>query len=199
MLRRLQSMLVIATALVLVGPPGAQARPMKLEGRLHATSADTNAEGKFEESVAGGPWTGSGGMSGELEVKVRHLAPHGTFGVQVGGTTIGTVTTTRNGMGRARFRAAPLGRDQVLSIDPRGRAIAVTDATGDDVLTGQVSDPTTPGGTQCCLATADEQGCAVLLDATCTAAGGVDRGVGICDPDPCPAEAGDEGELEDDD
>jgi hypothetical protein len=116
-------------------------------------------------------------MRGDLKVKVRRLAPRTTFGVTVGGAQIGTITTARNGVGRARFGVTPHGRDQKLSIDPRGQGISLTDPAGEDVLDGEVADPTTPGGTQCCLNTTDQQGCDVLLAATCTVAGGVDMGL----------------------
>jgi hypothetical protein len=127
----------------------------------------------------------SSDMQGSLTIKARGLAPKSTFGVLIGGAPIGTLRTSSLGSGRARFRPQPRGRDQKLTVDPRGKLVAVTNGNGEDVLEGDISDPTTPGGIACCLNTPDQQGCDELLAADCTAAGGTDAGTGTCEPDPC--------------
>lgn len=118
-------------------------------------------------------------LHGGLVVTATGLAPRAKFGVSVGGVRLGILKTNARGRGRKRFR----GRK--LTVDPRGRRIAVTNAAGVEVLVGVVSDPTTPCGVACCLNTADEQGCADMTAADCTAAGGVATGTGTCDADPC--------------
>ncbi|MBY0274156.1 hypothetical protein K2Z84_02350 [Candidatus Binatia bacterium] len=103
---------------------------------------------------------------------------------------MGTVDTNAAGAGRAAFSSSPNGRAQALAVDPRGRVLTVGDANGEDMLEGEVSDPTTPGGIQCCLDTTDQQGCDSLLPADCVAAGGIDMGPGSCEPDPCAQQGG---------
>ncbi len=120
-------------------------------------------------------------LRGQLTITARGLAPRAKFSVLVGGVRLGTLRTNALGRGRKRFR----GRK--LTVDPRGKRIALTDAGGTPVLTAVLSDPTIPCGVACCLATPEEQGCADLTATECAAAGGVDAGTGSCDPDPCPS------------
>lgn len=169
-----------------------------VKGQLHPTTVDPGAEGQFEENVEDGLPDGSGEPQGDLAVTARKLAPKTTLGVNVGGARIGTLRTNRAGKGRAKFSSQPRGRTQPLTVDPRGKQITLTNGTEDTVLEGNVSDPTTPGGIQCCLsihdASGDQEGCDVLLAADCTAAGGTAMGAGTCEPDPCP-NSGPDGET----
>jgi hypothetical protein len=125
-----------------------------------------------------------GNLRGGLSVSAGGLPPHAMFTVTVGGVPVGAFKTNVRGRGRKRFRA------RKLTVDPRGRRIAVTNAAGTELLGGTTADPTTPCGVACCLDNADEQGCEDLAAADCTAAGGVDAGTGTCDPDPCPGQEG---------
>jgi len=118
-------------------------------------------------------------LRGGLVVAATGLAPRAKFGVSVGGVQLGMLRTNARGRGRKRFR----GRK--LTVDPRGRRIAVTNAADAEVLVGVVSDPTAPCGIACCLSTAEEQGCADVTAADCTAVGGVATATGRCDADPC--------------
>ncbi len=185
-------------------PPGAIACCLNTadqQGCTELTPADCTAAGGVDAGTGTcdpDPCPGSdsnqdsaGDLQGSLSVKARHLAPKSTFGVVVGGTPVGILTTNGAGTGHARFRGQPRKHDQKLTVDPRGKLIAVTDGNGDDMLEGDISDPTTPGGIACCLNTADQQGCDELLPADCTATGGVDAGTGTCEPDPCPTSATD--------
>ena len=148
-------------------------------------------DGNFEENVESSPT----GMQGGLLLRVHKLPPQATFGVNLGGTRIGTLRTNSRGSGLAMFRtqsrrASRRGRIQSLTVDPRGKLVTLTDSGENEMLEGEISDPTTPGGTQCCLNTTgpsgDQQGCDSLLPAECAAAGGIDMGPGTCEPDPCP-------------
>jgi hypothetical protein len=119
-------------------------------------------------------------LQGSVSVTASGLAPRAKFSILVGGVRLGTLRTTKAGRGRKRFQ----GRK--LTVDPRGRRIALTNAAGAEVLVGATSDPTAPCGVACCLNTAEEQGCADLTAADCAAAGGMAAGTGTCDADPCP-------------
>lgn len=169
-----------------------RSRRPSVTGALKATAAAPAAEGNFEENVEDGLPDGTTEASGDLKVSAQRLAPKSTYNVKVGQAVIGTLRTNRAGKGRAKFSTTPHGRrTQPLPVDPRGKVLAVANAADDEtVLDGAVSDPTTPGGIQCCLNThdqsGDQQGCDSLLPAECTAAGGVDMGPGTCEPDPCP-------------
>jgi hypothetical protein len=187
----------VIVGLILLAPhSAAQARSRKapVTGQIRATAADPDAGGNFQENVEDGLPDGSGNIKGALAVMAHKLAPKTTFGVNVGGTRIGVLRTNSLGSGMAMFRTkvgrGPSSRVQKLSVDPRGKLIALTSPAGDEVLQGEVSDPTTPGGTQCCLdihdQNGDQQGCDSLLPAECAAAGGIDMGPGTCEPDPCP-------------
>lgn len=147
--------------------------------------------GSFTENVESTP----SGMRGGLMLRVHKLSPNATFGVNVGSARIGTLKTNRVGSGMAVFRTQLRGNRRSgavkgLTVDPRGKLVTLTDTGENEILEGQISDPTTPGATQCCLdthgPTGDQQGCDSLLPAECVAAGGIDMGPGTCEPDPCP-------------
>ncbi len=172
---------------------------------LRATAAAPGATGSVRERSTVGTSVRAARAQRTLVVKARSLAPSSTYQVRLSGAPIGTLATDSTGSGRAVFSTRTRGRAQTLPVDPRGRLLSVADANGDDALEGEVSDPTTPGGIQCCLDTTDQQGCDSLLPADCGAAGGIDMGPGSCEPDPCSQQGGDteedggaDGEVNDD-
>ncbi|MDX2170407.1 MAG: hypothetical protein SF182_25270 [Deltaproteobacteria bacterium] len=172
-------------------------------GALRATAAAPAATGVFAENVTTSQSGTRQQIRGALMVQANGLAPRSKYRVKVSGVPIGTLTTGRAGNGRVRFLPKARGTNQALSIDPRGRQISVSTTDGEDVLEGEVDDPTTPGGIRCCLTTPDEQGCDSLLEAECAALGGTSMGAGSCEPDPCPGQEDDEdgsadGETNDD-
>lgn len=174
-------------------------------GALRATSAAPGATGTFRERSSVGASARAAGARTTLVVRAKSLAPNSTYQVRLSGKPIGTLATGAGGSGRAVFSTPTRARAQALPVDPRGRLLSVNDANGDDMLEGEVDDPTTPGGIQCCLNTAEEQGCDSLLPADCSAAGGIDMGAGTCDPDPCTQQGDDtdedgdaDGEVDDD-
>jgi len=171
------------------------------QGCTELTPADCSAAGGTDGGTGTcdpDPCQAQGGLDqpgdnlqGELRVTAQQLTPKTRFSIVVGGVKIGTLATLRRGSGRARFQAPHAkGRNQKLTVDPRGKQIAVVNSNGEPVCEGQISDPTTPGGVQCCLnrhdQNGDQQGCDSLLPAECAAAGGIDMGPGSCEPDPCP-------------
>lgn len=172
---------------------------------LRATSAAPGATGSLRERSTVGSSARTARAQRTLVVKAKSLAPRSTYQVRLSGKPIGTLATDSTGSGRAVFSTRTRGGAQALTVDPRGRLVSVNDSKGDDVLEGEVDDPTTPGGIQCCLNTTEEQGCDSLLPADCAAAGGIDMGAGTCEPDPC-AQQGDDtdedggadGEVDDD-
>ena len=178
----------VAIAALLVGslaPSESWARKM-VTGTLHGSGGAT---GGFRENIADGP----NGLTGALSVKAQGLTPGKTFTVSAGGTALGAMKSNRTGRARATFVGHPHGRAQGLATDPRGKVLAVTDPgntdpNSEDVLEGEVGDPTTPGTVPCCLNTADEQGCSDLLPIECTSAGGAFAQAATCDPDPCPGQ-----------
>ena len=148
-------------------------------------------DGSFTENVE----SSANGIRGALMLRVNKLSPSATYGVNLGGTRVGTIKTNGLGSGIAMFRTQVRGnrhggRTQSLTVDPRGKLVTLTDTGENEMLEGEISDPTTPGGIQCCLNThgpsGDQQGCDSLLPAECVAAGGTDMGAGTCEPDPCP-------------
>jgi hypothetical protein len=154
------------------------------------------ASGEFRENIVGTP----SGLTGGLTVRGQGLTPGKTYTVTTGGTTLGTMKANRAGRARAAFLARPRGLAQGLATDPRGKVLAVTDPdntdpNSEDVMEGDVGDPTTPGSIPCCLNTTDEQGCADLLPDECTAAGGTAVVAATCDPDPCPGQGGTPGAI----
>jgi hypothetical protein len=168
------------------------AASVDVRGALLATAAGPGASGSFRQRSTSGTATArqTRGTRTRLVVKVKNLHPSTRYDVRLSSMPVGTLDTNAAGGGRAVFSSSPSGRAQALAVDPRGRVLTVGEANGDDMLEGEVSDPTTPGGIQCCLDTTDQQGCDSLLPADCAAAGGVDMGPGSCEPDPCAQQGG---------
>jgi hypothetical protein len=177
------------TAMLPVGAAWAAAS-VDVQGTLRATAAGAGASGSFRQRSTSGTATARQARGTRLVVKVKNLHPSTRYDVRLSGKPVGTVDTNAAGAGRAAFSSSPNGRAQALAVDPRGRVLTVGDANGEDMLEGEVSDPTTPGGIQCCLDTTDQQGCDSLLPADCVAAGGIDMGPGSCEPDPCAQQGG---------
>jgi hypothetical protein len=194
--------MIAAIAVMALGALPATAGGGASTGRLRATAVKPDASGKYEENVKIRLQDGS--MIGDLTVTARNLTPRKTYKVNVAGLPIGKLRTNRKGSGIARFKAQVGTRTpknvQQLTEDPRGKRIALSNHSGEEVLEGEIADPNTPGGVGCCLDIQDQnghqQGCDSLLPATCTALGGKDMGTGSCEPDPCP-NAGVDGGPED--
>src|SRR4029078_9068382 len=107
------------------------------------------------------------------------------FEITIDGVRVGTLTANRRGSARARFRTNPRGDDQLLGVDPRGRALAML-RSGAVVLAGVLpDDSTTAGDVRCCLPDGSGPECEDRTAAECATAGGICLGPASCLPNPC--------------
>jgi hypothetical protein len=177
--RGMKTMAAVGLGVILLGGQPAVARE-NIRQDLSGV-ADPNASGQVRLILK----TAS---SGQFEVRARGLDPRGTFDVIVSGVKVGTLTTSGGGSGRARFRTRPHGRhDFLLGFDPRGAAVVVRNAAGEDVLGGTVpagasSDPTKLA---CCVPDDDGSECEDRTAAECAAEGGAVSAAATCLPNPC--------------
>ena len=175
---RILLFIVIAVSLPAARPAGAVA----VSQTLVRTGADPDAVGKVKLNVK----KSRKGLRGLLKVTLSKLAPASTFEVTVDGVRIGIVSTNRKGKGRLRLRSDAATPDAFLGVDPRGRSVAVNDATGATLLAGSISDASLdPGDVRCCVPDDDRLECEDRTAAECAQAGGVDLGRGSCLPNPC--------------
>ena len=182
--RARRAILVPTIALLLVGmAAGASvAAPIVVRQTLRASGDDADARGKAIFKVRG---KGSH-RSGTLVVTAAKLERRSSLEVTIDGVRIGTLPTSGRGAGRARFRTAPRGDDQLLGIDPRGRTIALVGPGGAAVLAaGLPSKGLDPGDVRCCVPDDSGPECEDRTVAECAAQGGVDLGPGSCLPNPC--------------
>jgi hypothetical protein len=121
--------------------------------------------------------------NGRLKIAALRLAADATFDVVAGGIKIGSLTTTGGGHGKLRLSTRGHGAEGFLGFDPRGVALAVRGADGDDVLEGTMPQGD-PNAVACCLG-ADGDRCKERTSDACTAAGGTPMDVASCLPDPC--------------
>jgi len=177
--------LAVGVAVALATPAGATSATMKIT--LSATGADTDATGSGRLKVR----DRRGALSGLLELRARRLDSRATYQVTIDGVAVGSLTSARSGKGRARFRTNPAnGRDQLLGVDPRGRAIALLGEAGAVVLTATVGTRgLDPNDVRCCLPDDSGPECEDRTAAECAAEGGIDMGPGSCLPDPCDVSA----------
>lgn len=156
-------------------------RGFKASGDLTATSADPDARGKVKATAKG--------EDGRFEVSASKLDRKTSYDVIVGGVKVAALTTSGGGSGKTRLRTSPRSHDGVLGFDPRGVAVVIRNAAGQDVLVGTVGVDTTSGGHDgdviCCLPDDSGTECEDRTAAECAAQGGVDRGVGVCAADSC--------------
>lgn len=158
------------------------AAPIVVRQTLRASGDDADARGKAIFKVRG---KGSR-RSGTLVVTAAKLERRSSLEVTIDGVRIGTLPTSGRGAGRARFRTAPRGDDQLLGIDPRGRTIALVGPGGAAVLAaGLPSKGLDPGDVRCCVPDDSGPECEDRTVAECAAQGGVNIGAGSCAPNPC--------------
>jgi hypothetical protein len=177
----MKQLTTVLALLVFVGgaPTIGMSRTTTAKSDLAATSADTDARGQAHLALRG--------SAGKLDLKASRLARSASFDVVANGVKVGTLQTSRSGSGRLRFRSDPGRRDLLLGFDPRGAQISVRDATGHDVLVGEVP-PADPNAIACCVPAADGTiSCQEITTDACTTAGGVANAAATCLPDPCVA------------
>lgn len=162
------------------GVPGS-AKAATIRQTLVASGADADAAGKAAFKVK----SKKGVLGGQLTVQAKKLDA-GVYEVTVDGVRLGLLETSARGKGKARFRTSPRGaNDQLLGVDPRGRALALVNDGGVPVLLGSLPDDSPDDDVRCCLP--DDLGpeCEDRTPAECEAEGGVNLGVGSCLPNPC--------------
>ena len=174
--------LVLGLALVVAGADGAAASSSKSKIELAATAAAPDARGKATLVVRSA-------SKGRFEVRVGRLAPDTSYELLVGGVKVTTLLTRKGGSAKVRFSNKANGKDLVLGFDPRGEAIEVRDAAGNDVLTGTLPAGATsdPGDVTCCIPDDGAAECEDRTAAECSAQGGTVVAAGSCLPDPCGA------------
>ena len=177
--RRVLGLLALATMVA----TSAIASTETVKLTLLPTGADADALGTGKVKIR----NRAGELSGRFELRARRLASNAEYQVTVDGVRIGTLSTSASGNGRARFRTDPRNeRDQLLGVDPRGRAVGIADDGGAVVLTAAVATGTLDDGdVRCCLPDDSGVECEDRTAAECAAAGGVDLGPGSCLPNPC--------------
>ena len=177
--------IVLASGLGLLLTIGtsAQATSGKVKQDLTPTPIDPDARGKVVARTKGD--------DGKLTVTGRRLDRSATYDVIVDGVKVGTLTTSRGGNGKARFRARPRSsKDQLLGFDPLGKLLLVRNAAGEDALVASLPATPTSGGSgdddiRCCLPDDSGTECEDRTPAECAAQGGIDMGPGSCLPNPC--------------
>jgi hypothetical protein len=168
--------------LMLLGPAAAGAASTRIAQSLGATGADDDASGEVKLVIR----DSSKGLRGKLEVKARDLEPERQYEIEIEGVRIGSLTTRRNGSGKAKFDSRPKPGKQLLGVDPRGKLAEVVSGQGATVLQTAVSASTLdPNKVRCCLPDDSGPECEDRTAAECSAAGGVDLGPGSCLPNPC--------------
>jgi hypothetical protein len=176
---------IVFCSALLLGSGAADAASTKVLLAVGATGADPDARGKIVLSVR----SNRKGLSAKLTVKANRLSPSSVYDVTVDGVRIGGFTSTKGGSGRARFSTAPTGKDQLLGVDPRGRAVAVIDGAGATLLLAGVPaggvGTTNGNDIRCCLPDDSGPECEDRTAEECVAQGGTDLGPGSCLPNPC--------------
>ena len=148
---------------------------------LAPTGADPDASGRAVMRAK----RKNGALQGQLLVTAKKVDARAEFEITIDGVRVGTLTANRRGSARARFRTSPRGADQLLGVDPRGRALAIL-RSGAVVLAGVLpDDSSTAGDVRCCLPDDSGPECEDRTAAECAAAGGIDQGPGSCLPNPC--------------
>ena len=174
--------LIAVGGLAVLAPATVEARSSQVRQALIATGVDPDAKGHVRVEIR----DRRAGLEGRFEVRVRKLDALASFDVTLDGVRIGSLTTRRNGSGKARFDTRPHGDDQPLGVDPRGRTAAVVNGGGAVVLQTVISSRSIdPDDVRCCLPDDSGPECEDRTAAECAAAGGVDLGPGSCLPNPC--------------
>jgi hypothetical protein len=178
-LSSLSRVVVAALALSVLAPVAAQAEKVKTKTALTSTGVVPGAGGVARLIVRTSTRGGFG-------VQASSLAPSSSYDVLVGGIKVATLPSDDTGYGRVRFSTGKVGENLVLGFDPRGEAIEIRGATGDDVLVGHVA---APAGSEtdkaCCIPGGEHTECEDRTPADCTALGGTSSAAGSCFPDPC--------------
>jgi hypothetical protein len=173
--------LFVATLVAVLAAAPATAGRRPITQVLKTTGADPNAAGRAQLVLRRNG-------NGKFELSARHLDPHATFDVVVGGVKVGSLATNGHGAGKVRFRTRPGLHDGPLGFDPRGRLVSVRNVDGQDILSGTLPDDSSPDAVACCAA--DGATCTEQTADACTQAGGTVSEAASCLPNPCGDSAG---------
>ena len=179
MTRGMKAIGALGLGIVLLGGRPAIARD-KIRQELTPV-ADQNARGQVRLLLRSD-------SNGRFEVRAQGLDPNASYEVIVAGVKVGTLTTTGGGVGRVRFRSRPRGHDLLLGFDPRGAAVVLRNAAGEDVLGSTIPPGATTGSPDnvvCCVPDDHGSECEDRTAAECTAQGGTVSTATSCLPNPC--------------
>ena len=172
----------IASLTLMIGLAALTAAPALARGpraklAMAATGALPQARGKANVAMRD-PSTGF------FKLRVQRLQADTDYDVLVGGIRVATLHTTHSGSGGLRFASQPRGSELLLGFDPRGQAIELRSAAGENVLIGSmplIGDDT--GKVACCLPDDSGSECEDRTAEECTAQGGTATAAGSCLPD----------------
>jgi len=166
---------VLLVALSVVAPCAATAaNPVVLE----PTGVEADARGKAKLALYGS-------SRARFDVTVRRLGADADYDLVVNGIRVHTLRTNRGGRATARFATEPRGRRfLMLGFDPRGAAVEVRDATGQNVLVTTFPGEGSPD-IACCIPDDSGNRCQDRNADECAALGGEVSSAASCLPDPC--------------
>lgn len=175
-------MLVLAL-LAAARPAEASDSDKKADVDLVATGVDEDASGRAKLRIR------RDADDGRFEFRGRGLAPGAAYQLVFSDVVVGDVAADENGRARARFRSRPRSSsDLLLGFDPRGSILLVRDASGADVLAGELA----AGGNSaddskivCCVPDDSGPECEDRTADECLAEGGTVSTATTCLPNPC--------------
>jgi len=169
--RRMAAVLV---AVLVAAPLPAAANSVILE----STGIDTDARGKAKVKVYSP-------SRARFDIAVQRLGADSDYDLVVDGIRVHTLRTNRGGRAKARFMTEPRGgRSLFLGFDPRGAAVEVRDAGGENVLVTTLPGQGSPD-IACCVPDDSGSQCEDRSADECAAIGGTVSSASSCLPDPC--------------
>ncbi len=180
----LMTISLIAVALLAATQP-AEARnsDKKSDVDLVATGVEQDASGRAKLRIR------RDADDGRFDFRGRGLTPGAAYQLVFSGVVVGEMTANENGRARARFRSRPRSSSELLlGFDPRGSILIVRDASGADVLAGELA----AGGNAfddakivCCVPDDSGAECEDRTADECLAEGGTVSSATTCLPNPC--------------
>lgn len=155
----------------------------KADVRLVSTGIDADAIGRAKLKVGSAD-------DGRFELRASGLDAGGTYDLVVSGVSIGTLAADTDGRARARFRSRPRSSsDRLLGFDPRGSVLVVRDASGQDILAGDLPTGTSNASDDskivCCIPDDSGTECEDRTSEECVLQGGTVSTATTCLPNPC--------------
>lgn len=175
----------VATVVATVASPALAGRnsDRRADVDLVATGIEADADGRAKLRIK------RDADDGRFVLRARGLTPGATYQIVFDEIAVGEIVANDGGAARARFRSRPRSsKDQLLGFDPRGSILVLRDATGADVLAGDV--PAGGNGFDdtkivCCVPDDSGPECEDRTADECLAEGGVVSDATTCLPNPC--------------